>query len=87
MSMWWSFGLTALGVTGLYLAGCQKKSGWMLGLLAQFIWIAYAIVTKQYGFILGALIYGSAYARNWYRWSVAEKQLAEAEASGIILSE
>lgn len=77
MSPWWSWLLTAVGVFGLYLAGRKSKAGWAVGFGAQTLWIAYAIATRQWGFIASALAYGTVYARNWLRWrreAAAEKQ-------------
>lgn len=66
---WWAWLLTAIGVSGLWLAGSRKASGWIVGLLAQALWVAYALSTKQYGFLASALCYGAVYARNLARWT------------------
>lgn len=68
MHPFWSWLLTAVGVTGLYLAGRKSKAGWVVGFGAQALWIAYAIATRQWGFIASAVAYGAVYARNWLRW-------------------
>lgn len=68
MSQWWSWLLTAVGVFGIYLAGRKSKAGWAVGLGAQTLWIAYAVATRQWGFIVSALAYGWVYGRNWLRW-------------------
>lgn len=73
MSQYWSWVLTAVGVFGLYLAGRKSKAGWAVGFSAQGLWVAYAIATKQWGFIFSALAYGSVYARNWLRWRAEAK--------------
>lgn len=67
--MYWSYILTAVGVFGLYMAGKKVRWAWLIGLVAQFLWLAYAIVTKQYGFIISAVAYGFVYARNHIIWS------------------
>jgi len=66
--MMWSWFLATLGIAGLVLAGNKNKVGWALGVLTQVFWIAYAIATKQYGFILGALAYSYVYGRNYLKW-------------------
>jgi dolichol kinase len=58
----------AVGVAGLYLAGKKNIWGWAVGFAAQFLWLAYALVTRQYGFIISAVVYGVVYARNFYAW-------------------
>lgn len=76
MTPYWSWILTAVGVTGLYLAGRKVWWAWFIGLGAQALWIAYALATKQYGFIVAALAYGWVYAVNGRKW-VMERQIKE----------
>lgn len=66
--MIWSWLLAAVGVFGLYLAGKKNPMGWAVGLAAQVLWIAYALVTKQWGFIASALAYGWVYGKNYRSW-------------------
>ena len=68
ISPWWSWGLTAVGVLGLYLAGKKIWWAWLIGLGAQFLWIAYALTTQQFGFIISAVAYGWVYGRNARLW-------------------
>ena len=73
MPFWaWSWLLTAVGVTGLWMAGSRNKWGWAVGLFAQSLWFSYAIATEQWGFIPGCLAYGTMYARNLRAWWQAE---------------
>jgi hypothetical protein len=65
----WSITLAAVGVIGIWLAGNRSRLGWALGLSAQALWVVFAVVTGQYGFILSALAYGFVYGRNLWRWS------------------
>lgn len=69
MSVWWSIALAAVGILGIYLAGRKNLWGWAVGVGAQLLWIVYAIVTGQWGFILSALAYGWVYGLNWWRWA------------------
>lgn len=78
MNQWWSWALTAVGVTGIWLAGRKSKAGWAVGFGAQGLWVAYAVATRQWGFIVSALAYGSVYARNWVRW---RREAREVEAT------
>lgn len=66
--MIWSFVLAAVGIAGIYLAGKKSKWGWGLGLGAQVLWLVFAIVTSQYGFILTAVAYGAVYGKNLWQW-------------------
>lgn len=68
MSALWSYLLTVVGVTGLVMAGRRQAVGWAIGLGAQGLWVAYAVATRQWGFIISAGAYGTVYARNWLAW-------------------
>ena len=66
--LWWSILLTTVGIFGLWIAGQKKAWGWSVGVAAQLLWIAYAITTRQWGFIASALVYGAVYGRNFLAW-------------------
>lgn len=68
MTQWWSWLLTAVGVFGLYLAGRRDRRGWMVGIGAQVLWFAYALSTRQYGFVVSCLAYGWVYTKNARAW-------------------
>lgn len=67
-AFWLSMVLAVTGCTGMVLAGRGMWQGWALGLAAQPVWAAFAIVSKGYGLLLTCLMYGSVYGRNLYRW-------------------
>ena len=69
MAEYWSWVLTAFGIFGIYLTTKKLWWGFVVGILAQTVWVAYAIATKQWGFIASAAAYGSVYALGWYRWT------------------
>lgn len=68
MEQWWSWLLTAVGVTGIYVSGKKNYWGWGIGLGAQVLWLAYAISTQQWGFLVSCFAYGTVYAKNFLRW-------------------
>ena len=72
----WSWILTAVGVCSLYLAGRRSVWGWAVGIGAQMLWFAYAVTTKQWGFLVSCFAYGSVYVINFRRWR-AETASAE----------
>lgn len=72
---WWSWLLTAVGVFGLYLAGKRNRWGWAVGVGAQVLWVVYALVSRQYGFLVSAGAYAAVYGRNLYLWR--QEQRAE----------
>lgn len=68
MSPYWSWLLTAVGVTGLYFAGRKKAVGWAIGIGAQVLWFSYAVATEQWGFIVSCFAYGWVYVKNFRCW-------------------
>lgn len=87
--MWWSWILTLLSVAGLYVAGRNRWEGWLLGLLAQPVWLTYALVTHQYGFLVSVVAFGYVNASNLISWRRAalstpvERELADARLALI----
>ena len=76
MPVWmWSHILSAIGITGWILIGRKKASGFVVSLIGQVVWIAYAVTTEQVGFIWGSLAYGTAQAYGLWRW-IKEKKTA-----------
>ena len=65
----WSWVLVGLGVLGMWLAGRRLAVGWAVAIVNEVLWIVYAVQTRQWGFIVGALVYIGVFARNWWRWS------------------
>lgn len=63
MAAIWSYLLATIGVTGLYIAAKNPKLGWRINIGAQVLWLVYAVVTQQWGFIVSALAYGFVYIR------------------------
>jgi hypothetical protein len=82
--MWWSYILAAVGVTGLWLAGSDRAIGWAVGVAAQALWIAYAVTTQQWGFLVTAFAYGAVYirgARKARRRSSTNRKVTAAQAA------
>ncbi len=59
----WSYVLAGLGVTGLLIAASRPKVGWWFNIVAQVPWLAYAVVSRQWGFVLTPVAYAVGYAR------------------------
>jgi len=77
-----SYVLAAGGILGIWLAGRKNLWGWALGLSMQVLWVGFAIVTAQYGFLLSAAGYGWVYWHNWSKWR--REQRAEAEGLEVL---
>ena len=72
---WWSWLLMTVGITGVYLTGKRLWWGWLVGVLSEILWITYAIITKQYGFIVAGLVYGIVFAMNARKWYLMREYL------------
>lgn len=55
----WPWLLTGLQVLSLWAAGRRHWWAWLLGASVQLPWIAYALMTDQFGFIPGCAISAS----------------------------
>ena len=53
----------------MLLVGRNVALGWALAILNETLWIVYGILSYQYGFILGGLIYIVVFYRNYRKWS------------------
>jgi hypothetical protein len=62
---YWPWLLTGLQVIALWSAGSGRWWGWLLGGSVQLPWIAYAVVTTQFGFIPGCAISASVQIHNF----------------------
>jgi nicotinamide riboside transporter PnuC len=51
--------------------------GPILGIINQVLWIAFVFLTKQWGLLLGVLLYTGVHARNLYFW-LKQNKLKEA---------
>jgi hypothetical protein len=54
--VFWTWALTGLQVTAMWVAGRGQAWGWMVGSAVQPGWIVYALLTNQLGFIVGCAI-------------------------------
>ncbi len=70
---YWSYLLAAVGVTGIFLVGRKDIWGWLVLSTNEFIWIAYALATDQYGFIIMALAYLAVYIKSYIGWKSEAK--------------
>lgn len=69
----WSWILAIIGISGIYFVGRKTIWGWLILLVNECIWIAYALDTKQYGFIVSALAYAAVYIKSYMHWKRDEE--------------
>lgn len=75
----WSWALTIVGLTGFYLAGRKVWWCWYVNIGCQALWLAYALITRQYGFIAAALVYTVLFTKNAIAWTREHRAAKEAE--------
>lgn len=66
---YWSYLLTAVGLTGFVLAGRKVWWCWYVNLACQVLWFIYAMVSEQYGFIVGSIVYTLVFSNNAIQWT------------------
>jgi len=72
--MMWSWVLAIIGVTGIYFVGRKTIWGWVVLCFNEILWIAYALITKQYGFIFSAIAYAAVYIKSYLHWKREESE-------------
>jgi hypothetical protein len=64
----WSWFLALLGIAGMLFVGKKRWEAFLWLIMVEFFWIIFALQTKQFGFILGSVVYGIVYAKNAMKW-------------------
>jgi hypothetical protein len=64
----WSWLLASMGIVGMFFIGKKKWEAFLWMICVECFWTYYAVITKQYGFILGSFAYGIVYLRNAFIW-------------------
>jgi hypothetical protein len=70
----WSWVLAVIGVTGIYFVGRKTIWGWIVLCFNEVLWITYALITKQYGFIFSAIAYAAVYIKSFIHWKRDEPE-------------
>ncbi len=67
MSLWlWSWLLAALNITSLWWSG-HSRNGWLMLAAIEPLWVVYALITGQSGFIASAAAFAAVGIRNYLR--------------------
>jgi len=66
---WWSWAVTAVGLIGFYLAGKKVWWCWYVNIGNQVLWTFYAVLTRQWGFLLGVAFYLFVFTKNAITWT------------------
>jgi hypothetical protein len=66
---YWSWILGVVGAFGFVMAGKRKWWAWWVNFSLQGLWIAYAIVFDQLGFLVSSAIYTVVFGKNALEWT------------------
>ena len=85
MNQYWSYLLTIVGLVGFILAGKKIWWCWYVNVACQALWFTYAIVTKQYGFIVASVVYTVVFTQNAIKWTREHRneKIDDEEGPGI----
>lgn len=61
--------LSALTIYTMYLAGEQKTYTWLVGLINQFLWSVWIIVSSSWGLIPMNIALWIIYIENHFKWN------------------
>jgi len=68
VSQWWSWSLSVAGATGYLLVVRGVRWGVVVGLLCQGLWLAYAVTTRQWGFLFSVGLFSAVNTYGLVRW-------------------
>jgi hypothetical protein len=64
----WSWSLSIIGLLGAFITGRKYWWGWAIMSFYNALWIIYALVSKQFGFLLASAVYQIIYAKSLIEW-------------------
>jgi hypothetical protein len=64
----WSWLLTLPQLFAYWQVGNLRRWAWLLAFTVDVLWVAYATLTAQYGFLVSATLFGVLALRNWWKW-------------------
>lgn len=67
-----SWVLALSGTAAIYFVGRKHIWGWLWLTFNEFLWVFYAVTTKQYGFIFAAITYSVVYIKSYRHWKDLE---------------
>lgn len=60
--------LSAFTLANLWLAGNLNRWTWVVGIIGQFAWFWYVVMTQQWGLMFGVAGIFVVMIRNQFRW-------------------
>jgi hypothetical protein len=65
---WWSWLLTLPQLYAQWNVGNRHRWAWLLAFTIDVLWVIYSLLTRQYGFLISATLFGALALRNWSKW-------------------
>lgn len=62
--------LSALTIYSMLLAGNKKRGAWLVGLVNQFLWLTWIILSSAWGLLPMNIALWIVYGRNYLKWKV-----------------
>ncbi len=62
--------LSALTIYSMLLAGNKKRGAWLVGLLNQFLWLFWIILSSAWGLLPMNIALWVVYGRNYLKWKL-----------------
>jgi hypothetical protein len=61
--------LSAITIYSMLLAGNKKRGAWLVGLLNQFLWLTWIILSSAWGLLPMNIALWVVYGRNYLKWN------------------
>lgn len=59
---------TVCGLTGVFLIGSKKRTGFLVLMLASMSWLTVGILIQSIPLACGSVVYFSLHVRGWLKW-------------------
>lgn len=61
--------LSAITIYSMLLAGNKRKGAWVVGLVNQFLWLIWIVLTQSWGLLPMNIALWIVYGRNYIKWN------------------
>ena len=75
--------LSAFTCLNIWLVGSKRREGFVVGLVAQPIWLAFDWHVGAYGLMPLALVLGWLYVRGWRKWGAPPQVIARYQEEAV----
>ena len=66
--------VTIVGLIGFHLAGKKIRWAWYVNIANQVLWVIFAVISQQWGFLVGAGFYLAVFIKNAVSWTKEHRQ-------------